>query len=237
MMAYFATRTNSEIPHNVREALQDAMEISVDNVPEINGKTHICIDTSGSMGMPITGYRAGSTTSVTCVDVAALFGASLLRKNRDASVVLFDTHLITGNEIGLNARDTVLTNAAKMARNGGGTNCSLPLADLNRRNAQADAVIYVSDNQSWIDSVYGRFGNTTGMQAEWTKFTHRNRNAKLICIDLTPNPASQVKERPNILQVGGFSDQVFEVVASFVEHGDTQDHWVKEIEKISLEND
>jgi 60 kDa SS-A/Ro ribonucleoprotein len=52
---------------------------------------------------------------------------------------------------------------------------------------------------------------------------------------LTPRANSQIKQRPGVLQVGGFSDAVYDVVNSFIEHGDSADHWVAEIEKINLD--
>jgi len=39
---------------------------------------------------------------------------------------------------------------------------------------------------------------------------------KLICINLRPNTATQAPERSDILNVGGFSDAVFCVVAAFL---------------------
>jgi 60 kDa SS-A/Ro ribonucleoprotein len=165
------------------------------------------------------------------VDVAALFAASILRKNRSAVVMPFDTILHPNN---LNGRDTVLTNASRLAKfGGGGTDCSLPLAKLNLDKAKGDAVIYVSDCESWVDSP--RYYRGTGMMTEWLTFKKRNPKAKLICIDLTPRSNSQVQEHKDILQVGGFSDQVFDVVASFIEHGDDKNHWVKLIEDVSLD--
>jgi 60 kDa SS-A/Ro ribonucleoprotein len=49
------------------------MELAVANVPSIAGEVVVCPDVSGSMKSPVTGRRAGSTTSVQCIDVAALF--------------------------------------------------------------------------------------------------------------------------------------------------------------------
>jgi len=81
LMAYTMANTNAEIPREVCEALQDAMEIAIANVPTIEGRVFVCPDVSGSMLSPVTGYRAGATTSVCCVDVAALVAAAVLRKN------------------------------------------------------------------------------------------------------------------------------------------------------------
>jgi len=75
---------------------------------------------------PLPGDRGSATTSVRCLDVAALVAAAILRKNPDAEVLPFNDKLVP---IALNPRDTVMTNAAKLAAlPQGGTNCSAPLA-------------------------------------------------------------------------------------------------------------
>ena len=52
-----------------------------------------------------------------------------------------------------------MTNAAKLASiGGGGTNCSAPLAQLNAERAKVDLVVFVSDNESWVDATpVGRY--------------------------------------------------------------------------------
>jgi 60 kDa SS-A/Ro ribonucleoprotein len=73
----------------VKDALGDAMEIATENVPEIDGRVFVCTDTSGSMSSPVTGQRQGATSKVTCLDVAALVTAALLRKNPAAELLPF----------------------------------------------------------------------------------------------------------------------------------------------------
>ena len=83
----------------------------------------------------VTGYRKGATTAVRCIDVAALVAAAVLRKNPRTEVLPFECDVV---KVNLNSRDSVMTNAAKGASvGGGGTNCSAPLALLNRRKAKA----------------------------------------------------------------------------------------------------
>jgi 60 kDa SS-A/Ro ribonucleoprotein len=72
------------------------------------------------------------------------------------------------------------------------------------------------------------------MMTEWDKIKSRNPNAKLVCIDITPNTTTQAHDRDDVLNVGGFSDQVFEVISLFLEKGNNKDLWVKSVESISL---
>ena len=56
----------------------------------------------------------------------------------------------------------------------------------------------------------------------------------MVCIDLTPNATTQAIERGDIMNIGGFSDAVFEMVASFYEGRGGAEHWLREIESVQL---
>jgi 60 kDa SS-A/Ro ribonucleoprotein len=234
LLAAYLNANGGEIPHVVREALQDAMEIAIGNIPNVEGKVYVFPDISGSMHSPVTGYRKGATSKVRCVDVAALVAAAVLRRNPRAEVIPFESKAL---EISLNQRDSVMTNAEKLASLPcGGTNCSAPLALLNRRQAQGDLIIYVSDNESWIDApYYGRFGGgATETMNQWAEFKRRNPRARMVCIDIQPYGTAQAKEREDILNVGGFSDQVFDLIAEFASGRLSDDHWTAVIEAVEL---
>jgi 60 kDa SS-A/Ro ribonucleoprotein len=231
MMAYTQA---TDVPREIREALQDAMEIAIQNVPKIDGKVYVCPDVSGSMHSPVTGHRQGASSAVRCIDVAALVAAAMLRKNPSTEVIPFHDTVVRRD---LNPRDSVMTNAKTLASiPSGGTNCSAPLVELNRVKAKGDLVIYVSDNESWVDSPhYGRYGGNSATQTmqQWAEFKRRSPNAKMICIDIQPYAHTQAKERDDIVNIGGFSDQVFTLIAETAT-GNTKDHWVNTINKIEL---
>ncbi|MCC6220952.1 MAG: RNA-binding protein [Deltaproteobacteria bacterium] len=219
----------SDMPRPICEALQDAMEIAVSNVPAFSGQVVVCPDVSGSMSSPLTGYRRGATTAVRAIDVAALMAAAVMRKNPSAIVLPFEETVVPFK---LNSRDSVMTNADKLATiGGGGTNCSAPLAWLNAKNIRADFVILVSDNQSWIDA--RREGATQTMR-EWQKFKLCNPQAKLACIDIQPYATAQCYNGNDIFNVGGFSDQVFEVLERFVANTLSPGHFVGLIENVEI---
>lgn len=225
-----AYRNCSEnVPVDVRDALQDAMEIAIDNVPTVSGKVYVCPDVSGSMRSSVTGHRAGATTSVQCVDVAALVAAAIVNKNPAAEVLPFESDVV---RVDLNPRDSVMTNAGKLAAlGGGGTNCSAPVRLLNHRKAKGDLIVFVSDNESWVDAGRGR---GTALMQEWAEFRRRNPEARLVCLDIQPYATTQAIEREDILNIGGFSDQVFETIAAFSVGELEADHWIAEIEKVSV---
>ena len=229
LTAYQAT--SNQMPFEIREALQDAMETAVQNVPAIQGKVVVCPDVSGSMHSSVTGHRGSATSKTRCIDIAALVSAAMLRTNPQARVIPFEQ--ITVN-VQLNPRDSIMTNAEKLANiGGGGTACSAPLAMLNREKADVDLVVIVSDNESWADDNQG-WGATTSLMKEWDILKRRCPEAKLVCLDIQPYTKAQARNRHDILNIGGFSDQVFTLIGSFAKQGMGADFWVEEIEKTPL---
>jgi len=212
------------VPLKVQAALEAALELSLRGVPKVPGRIVVCPDVSGSMGSPATGYRKGASSKVRCIDVAALVAAAMLRSNRDARVLPFEQTVV---RLKLERNARVAVNAAKLAAvGGGGTNVSAPLAMLNAERAAVDLVVIVSDNQSWVDAT--RRGSTATME-EWNRLKRRNPDARLVCIDIQPYGTTQAQGRADILNVGGFSDAVFDTIARFAS-GETRD-WVEIIKQ------
>ncbi len=229
LTAYQAAKQT--IPAKVRDALQEALEIALMNVPALNGRVVVCPDVSGSMHSPATGYREGATTVTRCIDVAGLIAATYMRKQSDTLVLPFERDVVS---INLNSRDSVMTNAQKLASiGGGGTNCSAPLRWLNKRDERADIVILVSDNESWLDAPRYDHGATKTM-SQWEIFKRNNPQAKLVCLDMQPYATTQVKENADILNIGGFSDAVFNMIAAFAEGEMKEDHWMGIINNVTL---
>jgi len=224
-------------PMEIQNALQDAMEIATKNVPSFDGlKVAVFPDVSGSMASPVTGTRKGATSKAQCREVAALIAATILRRNPDAIVLPFKEDIV---KLRFNPRDSIMTIAKQIAECGsGGTDCSAPLRALNATKEKVDICIFASDNESWMDSKVvqnswssGYTSSATKSMIEWEAIRARNPKAKLVCIDLAPNGSRQAPTREDILNVGGFSDEVFTLMSEFVK-GSGRDHWVKKIEAI-----
>ena len=220
---------SDSVPAIVRAALEQALELSLLNVPQVAGKVVVCADVSGSMSSPVSGYRGSATSVMRCIDVAALVAAAVLRKNPDTVVLPFEQSVV---ECALDAENSVMENAAKLAAlGGGGTNCSAPLARMNCKKMRADLVIFVSDNESWVD---GKRQGATARMHEWQQFKRHNPQARLVCIDIAPYPTTQACERDDILHIGGFSDEVFKMIALFACGQLDPAHWVGQIEAIEF---
>jgi 60 kDa SS-A/Ro ribonucleoprotein len=179
-----------------------------------------------------------------CIDVAALFAAAILRRNPDSVVIPFDT---SAYDAKIDPNDSILSIAERLAKyGGGGTDCSLPLVAANQKHAKRKfaGIVLVSDNESWVGT--GRHGST-GVMTAWKAFVANQRklatqllptalaavsSPKLINIDLQPYQTVQACEQADILNIGGFSDSVFNVISAFL--ADNNKRFVAEVEAIEL---
>jgi 60 kDa SS-A/Ro ribonucleoprotein len=227
-----------DVPAVIRQALEAATETACGNVPQLPGPVLIGLDVSGSMGSPVTGSRGRTQASkMRCVDVAALFAAAVLRRNPQSVIIPFDT---TAHHADVAPDEPILALARRLSYyGGGGTNCALPLIEAHSgryRDHRFAGCVLVSDCESWVGA--GRYG-ASGVVTAWQEFLANQvrlgtlaRDLKLICIDLQPYTTVQAPDRRDILNVGGFSDAVFQVVDGFLRNA-TSD-FVAEVEAVEL---
>lgn len=234
-MAYLMADT--DIPQTIKSALHKAAELSCGNVPVLPGPVVIGIDTSGSMSSPATGHRGkGQTSKATCVQVASVFGAALWRSNPDSILVPFDTHEHQHN---LDPNDSILSIADRLSKyGGGGTDCSVPLtvATGQFRSRSFIGCIVISDNESWFNASRHYSGTSTAI--EWKRFCNNQarlgtfKEPKYVGINIQPGDTAQNKDSVGVMNIGGFSDGVFEMVSAFFEN-DTG-RLVRAVEAIDL---
>lgn len=224
---------NETVPTEIKTALQSALEVALENVPVLDGKFYVALDTSGSMGKRVTGSNVKdkrTQTKARYIDIAALFASALVRKNKQGVILPFDTD-VRLNEANINPFDSLMTNTQKLAAiRGGGTDVSAALRWLNAQKATGSLVVVISDNESW--RAYK--SKATGMMEEWSVFAKRNPGSYLVNIDISPSDTTQVAHIKNTLLVGGFNDQVFDVIAGYLRSGGESEYWVNLINEIKL---
>ena len=72
------------------------------------------------------------------------------------------------------------------------------------------------------------------MMRQWEVFKQKNRQAKLVCLDIQPYGTTQAAQRTDILNVGGFSDEVFTIIDRFARSELAPEHWVSVIETVEV---
>jgi hypothetical protein len=189
-------------------ALSAATDIAVGNIPELDGKTLVAVDTSGSMtggwGSRIVG-RSGKTVQ-TPIDIASLFAAALYKKN-DSDILCFDTQSSWAQ---MNPANPVMTNAQwlKDHARGGGTNFHLIFDSLQK---SYDRVIILSDMQAWVPrgGWYGAQSDPLQAYADWRKRT--GADPFVYCFDLQGYGSSQFPAK-KVTQLSGWSDKAFDYI-------------------------
>lgn len=159
--------------------LETALNLSLNNVPELKGRTLILVDRSGSMFWSKAG---GSLSDMQQADVAALFGTALALRSESADLYGYDDNRWA---IPLQKGQSVLK-TVKDFGGGGGTSTEAVLRATFQRDVH-DRVVIITDEQadahrysgvaSWVpESVpvvtwnlvgYGR-GHEAGTKNRWT---------------------------------------------------------------------
>ncbi len=170
-----------------RKALDEALELSLMNVPAFEGKTLIAVDVSGSMnGRPLR--------------IAALLAAVLYKSQAQADVLLFDT---SAKALRLHPRDslTTLASTIEKAATGGGTDFRLIFTALKQAY---DRILILSDMQAWV-------GNHTPA-AEAAAYRKKFKaDPRIFSFDLTGHGSIQFPEA-KVYALAGFTDAVLGVL-------------------------
>lgn len=119
------------------EALEEALDLTVQNVPSFKGRTLILVDNSGSMG---SGFSNRGTIEYR--ETAALFGAALAKRAENADLVAYDT---SSRRVSFDKSEPVLKIAKAATYNGGGTDT---FGVLNKVYNGHDRVVILTDEQA-----------------------------------------------------------------------------------------
>lgn len=135
----------------LRNALDIAIEKSVENIPRISGDICIAPDVSGSMS-------GGSLTSdysvLEPIDVVGVFTGMLIRKCREIPLLLPFNHEIQTRMADVASNSETVIDIAKAFRAGGGTSLSAPVEKLLDENLSVDHIIGITDNEEWYGEAF-----------------------------------------------------------------------------------
>lgn len=195
---------NGKYTREIITALSKAMEISLSNVPEFDGKTLIALDCSASMsGRP--------------QEIGSVFAAAFYKK-LNADLILFSD---SARYVSPNPTDSMISIAQGLPFASGGTNFHAIFQNSAR---VYDRIIILSDMQGWIgyDSPVSSF-NTYKKKFDCDPFVYS--------IDLNGYGTTQLPTDKKVFLMAGFSDKIFDTMKFFEED---KNALINEIEKVEI---
>lgn len=181
LTAYLANKSLTFGP-----TLETALELSLSNVPKLDGRTLVLIDTSGSMDMSLS-----ERSQATRTQVAALFGVAL-GKTGDVDVVLFATGSMPFK---VNPAQSTLRLLDEVSALNGAVGHSTRTHEAVRDNLRPDhkRIIVLTDEQSHDSQYVG-----------YSQFVHT--------INLAGYKAATMSPSNKTFSYGGFTDAMFKLI-------------------------
>jgi 60 kDa SS-A/Ro ribonucleoprotein len=179
----------------VKDVLRQAVEITVNNIPEIPGKTAIFLDVSASM--------QGDYLLIGSVFAIALYK----RAGGNAIFWTFDTEVYEQQP---SLIDSVLSQAEKIKARGG-TNTGAPVRRLTTKRLHVDNIIIVTDEQQNTGSPF------YSALADYRRRV--NPTTRAFIIDVSPYRSAMVPPSDLLTYyIYGWSDQVLRYIPAVI-HG------------------
>ena len=181
----------------VFDALENAVEASIENMPKLDGTTVIAVDTSGSMSSYVS-----AKSKVTCYEIALMLG---LVANKICANSIFYTFYTSIKKYSFSKRNGILYTTLNSLGCGGGTNMYLPFEKMISDKVVADRVIVLSDSEC-------NCGYSKPVQALADEYRRRTGNDIWVhAIDLQGYGTQQFHgAKTNI--IAGWSEKVFEFI-------------------------
>lgn len=188
---------------DILAAISKALDIACSNVPELDGKTLIVLDDSGSMTSgSVNGQRARGMTPAT---IGALLSSVMLRRNVNADFMMFNdsaryVHIPVDGGVISNIK--WITSKFKSA----GTNFH---SIFNAANKAYDRIVIMSDMQGWV----GHY-SPSGHGGTFDKYKSKYKCDPFIySIDLQGYGTSQFNPMAQkIFMLSGFSEKIFDIM-------------------------
>ncbi len=183
----------------VFDALENALEVSVENMPKLSGTTVIAVDVSGSMS-----WQISSKSNIRYYEIAVLLGLAANKICDNSIFYTFDTEI---NKFDFSSRTPILETVQRISC-GGGTDMYLPFKEMIDKNIKADRIIILSDNECNRINWYSK-KTVQQMADEYRKQT--NQNLWVHAIDLAGYGTQQFHgDRTNI--IAGWSEKVLDFI-------------------------
>lgn len=233
----------NELKQNLLDAIEGAIEIACQNIPELEGNCAILCDHSGSC----RGDRGGSSrvsafSSTTTAMIGNLFSSMMAWKQHDVYIGLFGDRLI---QVPFDRNKRLLDFNNESYQMGAKCGCATEngiytfLENVVAEKKKIDNIIVFSDCQ--IGRGGGAFTPWYGTSSDnrsyhfhelFKEFRKVNPNANFIVVNLRQSGGTSVFDKSQrILNVSGWSEKIFDTIKSQTKGWDAI---IKEIESITF---
>lgn len=195
----------SETVKETKKSLEKAIESSVSNVPNF-GNVALLVDHSGSMF-----HRISEKSNITLTDIADVFSASVFKRADNAVIINYGSYAEVVK--GIDKSDRLFSIIDKSKGDLGGTNLPEALKLAENYLKDIDLIYILTDEQSWMN-FYDNY-KTYYASDLFGKMFAKKPSLKVINHNLCNYGTSELPEDPRILNLGGWSDNVFNVVNSW----------------------
>lgn len=186
---------------NIVDALAETYEFALKAIVPTGKNILIGVDISGSMKAEVGGF------AMNCSQVANILAVTMLKSEKNAELVWFDTVLKKPTIGKRNSVDEVL----RMSPTGGGTDCAQPLVHASNTMNHYDAIIILTDTETWA-------GPRHGLDVLNSYRKNVNKNVKVIEVALEGRGESTMpSDDPNVLRVVGFDASVIQIINKYLE--------------------
>lgn len=207
----------------ILDAIETALEYSVQNIPSMAGKVAVLIDHSGSVRGDAGGHsRVSAFSKASRAMIGNLFGSMIAWRQSDVYIGMFGDRLVspkidrTKRMLDFNKESFNLGGTC-----GGGTENGLYifLSDCIKNKVKVDYLCIFSDmvigsggSGGWDRTSHAGLGK---FQDLFKEFKALNPQCKTICVDINQTKGTSVFDKSmQVLQVAGWSDKIFDTIAA-----------------------
>jgi 60 kDa SS-A/Ro ribonucleoprotein len=189
------------VNQSIVDALDTTYQYAVDALVPSGKNILVGVDISGSMSSPVNGM------AMTAAQISNVLALTILKSEPNAELVWFDTDIQQPTF----GRRTTLEQAIRETPCGGGTDCAQPLHYALNRKAHYDAIIILTDNETWA-------GRSHGEEVIEKYRKQVNPEVKVVEVAMVSNPYTNLpQDDKNLLRVVGFDSSVVDVINTFLE--------------------
>jgi len=188
--------------HSITDALDRAFYSAFDESFMTQKSAVIAIDVSGSM----SGARCAGQENMTAIQGAAMLAMSLKRVIPNNEIICFDTEV---HKVSFGNQPAYSDVTGKIMQfSGGGTDCALAFSYALKNGREPDAVIVITDNESWAGDRHA----VTDLAKMRSK-----KPVKAINVAMQAISSSILDGSPDNLETVGFDASVPRIVTEFME--------------------